>query len=147
MAQSVVTAVSKSVSGAWKCRTALYNHDLLYTYIDSFPIGVNGSVGSDGNLPSRTSPSVSPTDHRAPAVRPIQCLVMLNSSSMCSRMAVKLWNKFSYRVCADGACNRLYQTLNEVERNMYIPDAICGDLDSALPAVLDFYRFDCWYFR
>lgn len=40
------------------------------------------------------------------------------------------------RVFADGASNRVFNKFHE----KYIPDAICGDLDSIKPDVLEFYR-------
>ncbi|KAL5034573.1 thiamine pyrophosphokinase, variant 2 [Batrachochytrium dendrobatidis] len=47
----------------------------------------------------------------------------------------------SVRICADGGANRLYDTLGTDElRKRYLPDCICGDLDSLRPQVRQFYQ-------
>lgn len=43
-------------------------------------------------------------------------------------------------MCADGGANRLYDALQPEERVNFIPDVICGDLDSARKDVLDYYQ-------
>jgi thiamine pyrophosphokinase len=56
-----------------------------------------------------------------------------------------LWSKSSVRLCADGAANRLYEwsIRHNFELN-YVPDYICGDLDSLRPEVKEFYiKFGC----
>jgi thiamine pyrophosphokinase len=62
----------------------------------------------------------------------------------------KLWNISSYRVCADGGANRLYDatvttdtnidTGTTARTNKYIPNLIKGDLDSVKPNVLNYYQ-------
>ena len=51
-----------------------------------------------------------------------------------------LWSKSSVRLCADGAANRLYEwsRAQNLELN-YIPDYICGDLDSLRFETMEFY--------
>ncbi|KAJ9076382.1 cAMP-dependent protein kinase subunit [Entomophthora muscae] len=72
--------------------------------------------------------------------RPISpnCLVFKN-----------LFKQANIRVCADGGANELYQTfvvdlknkaLENNESESFIPDYICGDLDSLLPEVEEYYK-------
>eukprot|EP00743_Colponemidia_sp_Colp-15_P011431 GILK01012755.1.p1 GENE.GILK01012755.1~~GILK01012755.1.p1 ORF type:complete len:249 (+),score=29.53 GILK01012755.1:84-830(+) len=49
------------------------------------------------------------------------------------------WNAASVRMFADGAANRFYDSLQENREN-FIPDIIAGDLDSARPEVVDYYK-------
>ena len=51
-----------------------------------------------------------------------------------------LWRQSSVRVCADGAANRLHDSLNEPVRSEMVPDLITGDLDSLRPDVASFYE-------
>jgi hypothetical protein len=67
-------------------------------------------------------------------------LVLLNSTGMFTPLVLSYWNRCRLRVCADGAINRLYDNLTEQQRGEYLPDAVCGDLDSAEEAILDYYR-------
>ncbi|KAF8322593.1 thiamine pyrophosphokinase [Clavulina sp. PMI_390] len=65
-------------------------------------------------------------------------LIVLNTQ--CTSSLLKLvWDFCQVRYCADGGCNRVYDALEEHERNLFLPDAIKGDLDSARPDVLSFY--------
>ncbi|KAL1523198.1 hypothetical protein AB1Y20_018151 [Prymnesium parvum] len=50
-----------------------------------------------------------------------------------------LWDRASLRVCADGAANRLYDSLTESTRRTMLPDVISGDLDSIRGDVANFY--------
>jgi len=50
-----------------------------------------------------------------------------------------LWRQSSLRVCADGAANRLYDSLAEPRRSQMLPDLITGDLDSLRGDVATFY--------
>jgi hypothetical protein len=52
-----------------------------------------------------------------------------------------LWQKSSYRVCADGGANRLYEaTIINASNTTYLPDLITGDLDSLFPHVRKYYE-------
>ncbi|KAI9720002.1 MAG: hypothetical protein M1812_003127 [Candelaria pacifica] len=55
----------------------------------------------------------------------------------------QLWKRSLYRVCADGGANRLYDLLGPIHENSrhldFIPDVICGDLDSLRPDVKFYY--------
>ena len=78
-------------------------------------------------------------------------LVMLNTPALAAEALQHLWAVSSFRVCADGAANRLHDALlaregegcadagRALSRESMLPDAITGDLDSAREGVLDFY--------
>ena len=50
-----------------------------------------------------------------------------------------VWEQSSLRICADGAANRLYDSLDEDARSRMLPDLITGDLDSLRGDVATFY--------
>lgn len=54
-----------------------------------------------------------------------------------------LWKNSIVRICVDGAANRLYewyhQNINGLKADQYIPDYICGDLDSIEESTRLFY--------
>ncbi|XP_014551039.1 hypothetical protein COCVIDRAFT_113913 [Bipolaris victoriae FI3] len=54
-----------------------------------------------------------------------------------------LWKHSSYRVCADGGANRLFDMFEgelKEQRAQYLPDMVHGDLDSLRHNVRDYYR-------
>eukprot|EP00804_Cyclotella_cryptica_P014136 CCRYP_005566-RA/>CCRYP_005566-RA protein AED:0.02 eAED:0.02 QI:298/1/1/1/1/1/2/76/366 len=61
-----------------------------------------------------------------------------------------LWQSSSYRICADGGANRLYEATvashealhsqETASSRSFLPDLITGDLDSLLPHVQEFYE-------
>lgn len=69
------------------------------------------------------------------------CLVLLNQD-LCGleTMLREHWHKFSLHVCADGGANRLYDNILQESHEHYVPHTICGDLDSARPEVLQYYK-------
>ena len=59
----------------------------------------------------------------------------------------KLWDASSYRICADGGANRLYDATvaiqgmrSETDSSNYLPDLITGDLDSLRSDVHQYYE-------
>jgi len=50
-----------------------------------------------------------------------------------------LWRQSSLRLCADGAANRLHDSMSEGTRGTLLPDLITGDLDSLRGDVATFY--------
>ncbi|KAF5327129.1 hypothetical protein D9619_004955 [Psilocybe cf. subviscida] len=53
----------------------------------------------------------------------------------------RLWKSTTWRACADGGANRLFDTLgNDVDRARFLPDLIKGDLDSIRPDVVQYYQ-------
>ncbi|ORX64706.1 Thiamin pyrophosphokinase [Anaeromyces robustus] len=53
----------------------------------------------------------------------------------------RLWKKAKVKLCVDGGTNRLYNHFNNnpEDREKYIPDYICGDLDSIEPEIMNYY--------
>eukprot|EP00571_Detonula_confervacea_P005630 CAMPEP_0172322624 /NCGR_PEP_ID=MMETSP1058-20130122/46431_1 /TAXON_ID=83371 /ORGANISM="Detonula confervacea, Strain CCMP 353" /LENGTH=315 /DNA_ID=CAMNT_0013038415 /DNA_START=146 /DNA_END=1093 /DNA_ORIENTATION=+ len=54
-----------------------------------------------------------------------------------------LWETSSYRICADGGANRLYDAtvaIHEDESGYFLPDLITGDLDSLRSDVKKYYE-------
>jgi hypothetical protein len=102
------------------------------------------------NTPIHKSPSIGNND------APIQC----KQNSALSGVIGALWKKSTYRVCADGGANRLYEAtvlptnqrdddddnngggVDSVTRSYedYLPDLITGDLDSLYPHVYEYYK-------
>ena len=67
-------------------------------------------------------------------------LLMINSDTMDTAWAKRMWHHCEFKICADGGANRLYDGLvasGEVDK--YIPDMIKGDLDSLRADVKAFY--------
>ena len=71
---------------------------------------------------------------------PGACLVLLNRHLSGLETAVRAhWGKFSVVLCADGGANRLHDTAG-ADREKLLPHTVVGDLDSARPDVLKYYR-------
>ena len=66
---------------------------------------------------------------------------------------IQLWRRSVVKFCVDGGANRLYgwqmsKLINQGDKEKFIPDYICGDLDSTEPHVLNFYESNgCKVFR
>jgi len=67
-------------------------------------------------------------------------LVVLNSPSFGRAMLERLWAGAALHVCADGGANRLFDSSDASMRSSLVPHHIVGDLDSARPDVVDFYK-------
>ena len=50
------------------------------------------------------------------------------------------WDQSAVRICADGAANRLYDSLTDADRQIMLPNVITGDLDSLRDDVAQFYE-------
>ncbi|KAF9161011.1 cAMP-dependent protein kinase subunit [Actinomortierella ambigua] len=68
-------------------------------------------------------------------------LIVLNQPILLERSLFEnAWNNATYRYCADGGANRLYDLLQtDEERERFLPDCIRGDLDSLRSGVQDYY--------
>ena len=106
-----------------------------------------------------SSSSSTSTTTTATTEQPHTALIILNAplsnshhKNSPSPLFQRLWDKAQIRICADGGANRLYAlyhstttttttatTENNNNNNELIPDMICGDLDSLLPHVRDYY--------
>ncbi|KAI9886462.1 MAG: protein transport protein bos1 [Watsoniomyces obsoletus] len=71
--------------------------------------------------------------------RPL-ALIILNQEVTNVDILDRLWDHADFRICADGGANRLYKAVEGLEKHdSFIPDEICGDLDSITPRVQEFY--------
>jgi len=50
-----------------------------------------------------------------------------------------LWRQSSLRLCADGAANRLHDSMSDAQRPQMLPDIVMGDLDSLRDDVASYY--------
>ncbi|CAO3567584.1 unnamed protein product [Mortierella alpina] len=68
-------------------------------------------------------------------------LIILNQPILITRRLFdNAWANATYRFCADGGANRLYDLLEtDAERKKYLPDYIRGDLDSLRDDVKAYY--------
>lgn len=67
------------------------------------------------------------------------CLILLNQDlNGLGTALANHWHRFSLQVCADGGANRLYDFTDLHDK--YLPHTICGDLDSARPEVLQYFK-------
>ena len=57
-------------------------------------------------------------------------MVLLNTPNREADFLRAIWGGASYRVVADGAANRLMDSLPPALQRLYVPDLICGDMDS-----------------
>jgi thiamine pyrophosphokinase len=62
-------------------------------------------------------------------------VVMLNSPDALPSYFEQLWTRDKFRVCADGAANRLF-SIQQRRADVLAPHVIVGDFDSARPEVL-----------
>ncbi|KAI9776484.1 MAG: hypothetical protein M1835_005508 [Candelina submexicana] len=66
-------------------------------------------------------------------------LLILNSPITDLATFESLWCHANYTICADGGANRLYDSFGPVHEDSphqdFLPDTICGDLDSIRPEV------------
>ncbi|KAJ1619350.1 thiamine pyrophosphokinase [Pavlovales sp. CCMP2436] len=72
----------------------------------------------------------------------VRCPPLPSSSGSAGEPSVfeRVWRCARYRVCADGAANRLFDGLcTDARRTAYTPDLIKGDLDSIRKDVRTFY--------
>ncbi|KAF8944717.1 hypothetical protein BGZ47_003783 [Haplosporangium gracile] len=69
-------------------------------------------------------------------------LIILNQPILIHRTLFNnVWQNATYRFCADGGANRLYDLLKtDEERAEFLPDYIRGDLDSLRDSVKDYYE-------
>ncbi len=69
-------------------------------------------------------------------------VVMLNSPEALPVFFTELWTQDSFRACADGAANRLFDesTRGQSAAKLLPPNIIVGDMDSARPDVLRYYE-------
>lgn len=70
----------------------------------------------------------------------VESSIQDSQKSAAARRFSHLWQQSSLRVCADGAANRLHDSLSDSARDQMLPDLIMGDLDSLRPDVESYYR-------
>jgi len=71
-------------------------------------------------------------------------LIILNmpiqASGSSKSLFERLWQCAIFRVCADGGANRLYDATSSTHASSFVPNLICGDLDSIQPNILQYYQ-------
>ncbi|KAG0057610.1 hypothetical protein BGZ83_006983 [Gryganskiella cystojenkinii] len=69
-------------------------------------------------------------------------LIILNQPILLHRdLFENVWQNATYRFCADGGANRLYDLHStDEERAKYLPDYVRGDMDSLRDSVKDYYE-------
>ncbi|KAF9084556.1 cAMP-dependent protein kinase subunit [Mortierella sp. GBA35] len=69
-------------------------------------------------------------------------LIILNQPILIHRTLFEnVWHNATYRFCADGGANRLYDLLEtDEERAKFLPDYVRGDLDSLRDSVKEYYQ-------
>ncbi|XP_062520262.1 thiamin pyrophosphokinase 1-like [Corticium candelabrum] len=69
------------------------------------------------------------------------CLIVLNCDLREMKIQFgRLWSRAVCRVCADGAANHVYNIQERNTLTKYVPDIICGDMDSISSEVLTYYK-------
>ncbi|KAL7424596.1 thiamine pyrophosphokinase [Cryptotrichosporon argae] len=66
-------------------------------------------------------------------------LIVLNQPINRRDVFHRIWQSSTLRYCADGGSNRLYDVLDDTERDRFLPTMIKGDLDSIRPEVRAYY--------
>ncbi|KAF4551993.1 thiamine pyrophosphokinase-like protein [Elsinoe fawcettii] len=70
-------------------------------------------------------------------------LIVLNCPIADSQLLQRVWSNASYRLCADGGANRVYDLYageqNKSSREAFLPSEIYGDLDSLRDDVRQYY--------
>ncbi|KAI9794717.1 MAG: hypothetical protein M1833_007374 [Piccolia ochrophora] len=70
-------------------------------------------------------------------------LLILNQPLPDIAVVNRLWQHSRFKICADGGANRLYDAFRNSgssDQSEFIPDEVCGDLDSIRPEVQAFYE-------
>ena len=120
-----------------------------------FPINEH----NDQNLPSSSALIILNTPiNNTPSGNTDATLPYKQNGTTLSGVLGSLWRKSTYRVCADGGANRLYEAtvianhrqkekdeggvMNDSTTRSadYLPDLITGDLDSLYPHVYEYYK-------
>ena len=83
----------------------------------------------------------------SPLLQSIYGIVILNSENAWTstggsdmNLLRRIWKNMEFICCADGGANRLYDSLPEPDRGLFIPQFIAGDLDSIRDDVASFFR-------
>ncbi|GFZ44706.1 hypothetical protein JCM24511_02430, partial [Saitozyma sp. JCM 24511] len=66
-------------------------------------------------------------------------MIILNQPITRPDIFFRAWRSCTFRICADGGANRLYDLLDAEHRASFLPNAIKGDLDSLRPEVRTYY--------
>lgn len=95
------------------------------------------SAGQDWNIGELLAPVV------LGAQRVPYALVLLNTPIPREhwKAFIRLWKNASFRVCADGAANRILDSVgHDAWSDLPLPSLICGDLDSVRDEVRQFFE-------
>lgn len=78
------------------------------------------------------------THHQPPSKDDDTAMILLNAPLQSTPLFHTLWKSAAFRICADGAANRL-RSLNQQSGLGYSPDLIIGDLDSITETTRGYY--------
>ena len=122
---------------------ALFGAYLVISWISfaqSFSLMAGSGAEASMKVRRHVSPFVSSDDGESDE-HVASCLVILNGpiSRPPSRIFQHLWGRSSYRICADGGANRLFDATITAP-DAYLPDKIKGDLDSLRSDVREYYE-------
>lgn len=109
-----------------------------------------GSAGNSGVVDDIQNPTVRPFDFLEDVQGSVKdtVLVLLNQDWALFdkpdffQKFQKLWHRSTYKVCVDGGLKILHHINESIQRsgNLFLPDLVSGDFDSANPKLLEFYR-------
>ena len=110
------------------------------SFAQSFSLMAGSGTEAGMKVRRHVSPFVSSDDGESDE-HVASCLIILNGpiSRPPSRIFQHLWERSSYRICADGGANRLFDATITAP-NAYLPDKIKGDLDSLRSDVREHYE-------
>ena len=137
------------------------NDAMIFRYNSPFfPIKENDQRNSTNNIPSALIILNTPIKSRIDTNNNSNNKNSNNKGATLSGVLGVLWETSSYRICADGGANRLYDatiaiamqqdcedqyadsttTDTTAQHYSFLPDLITGDLDSIRPEVRQFYE-------
>jgi len=127
-------SIAMKASSTFTTKSDEPNQDMIYRYDSPF------FSSESSTIPSALIMLNTP-------IKPSGVCTKNNSNDINNKLSGvlgMLWETSYYRICADGAANRLYDATvtvgEESTSNKYLPNIITGDLDSVRSDVLQYYE-------